>query len=391
MRYGLSIIAGVIITLGGVGATQAENHPFIHPGMLSTHADFATARKLIAAHISPAIDSWQLLQKSPYASATWQPHPLSTVVRGNPSWGKDNYSQLYQDAAAAYQLAVRWEISGDPVWANAAVRVLDAWANTLTTLTGTSDRYLAAGIYGYELANAAEIMRTYPHWAGLPGFQKMMLTVFYPMNRNFLLNHNGHGPAGLHYWANWDLANLASMMAIGILTDRHDIYREALDYIKSGPGNGNFNRTMWHVYPDGLAQIQESGRDQGHATLDIAFTGILCQMAWNQGDDLFGYRDNLVLKGAEYVARYNLGDTVPWTNATDGDGNVQTQISPLARGTRRPIWTLIYNHYSRVKGLNAPYSKAMMEYVGVEGGGGNYGPNSGGFDQLGFGSLLFNR
>jgi hypothetical protein len=30
----------------------------------------------------------------------------------------------------------------------------------------------------------------------------------------------------------------------------------------------------------------------------------------------------------------------------------------------------------------------MMAVVGTEGGGGNYGPNSGGYDQLGFGTLM---
>jgi hypothetical protein len=29
----------------------------------------------------------------------------------------------------------------------------------------TSDKYLASGIYGYQMANAAEIMRTYKGWA----------------------------------------------------------------------------------------------------------------------------------------------------------------------------------------------------------------------------------
>jgi hypothetical protein len=37
------------------------------------------------------------------------------------------------------------------------------------------------------------------------------------------------------------------------------------------------------------------------------------------------------------------------------------------------------------------YTKMGMEALAPEGGGGNYGPNSGGYDQLGFGTLLFTR
>lgn len=379
------------LSLGLLGQVHAEGNTFFHPGGLNTEADFSKAKELVSSNMSPAVDSWKLLTQSQFSSSSYQPQAVSYIIRGNPSWGKDNYVRLYRDAAAAYQLAVRWKISGDSQYADAAVRILDAWAVTLGGIGGTSDKYLASGLYGYELANAAEIMRTYPRWTGLTAFQNMMLNVFYPMNHDFITNHNGYGAAGLHYWANWDLANLASMMSIGILTDRHDLYQEALNYIKNGKGNGAFNNAMWHVYSaEGLAQVQESGRDQGHTTLDMALIGTICQMAWNQGDDLFIFNDNLVLKASEYVAKYNLGNDVPWTTYTYADGWVQTAISSQSRGIKRPIWALLYNHYARVKGLPATYTQKMTEFVGPEGGGGNYGGNSGGFDQLGFGSLLYN-
>jgi hypothetical protein len=67
----------------------------------------------------------------------------------------------------------------------------------------------------------------------------------------------------------------------------------------------------------------------------------------------------------------------------------QAAISESARGDVRPIWELIYNHYVALKGLSAPNVKAFAERVRPEGGGGDYGPNSGGFDQLGYGTLTF--
>lgn len=42
-----------------------------------------------------------------------------------------------------------------------------------------------------------------------------------------------------------------------------------------------------------------------------------------------------------------------------------------------------------LKGLKAPNVKAFAHKVQVEGGGGDYGPNSGGYDQLGYGTLLY--
>lgn len=57
---------------------------------------------------------------------------------------------------------------------------------------------------------------------------------------------------------------------------------------------------------------------------------------------------------------------------------------------------LLYAHYSVVKGLNASWTGAYRDLVveqsgGAEGGGGDYGPNSGGYDQLGFGTILYRR
>jgi hypothetical protein len=55
----------------------------------------------------------------------------------------------------------------------------------------------------------------------------------------------------------------------------------------------------------------------------------------------------------------------------------------------RPIWELLYNHYGVKKGLRSRYVEEFAKKVRPEGGGGDYGPNSGGFDQLGYGTLTF--
>src|SRR6185312_8730946 len=155
-----------------------------------------------------------------------------------------------------------------------------------------------------------------------------------------------------HYWANWDLANMDSMIAIGVLADRPEIYEEAVDYFRHGAGNGSIEHLVWKIYDGGVGQVQESGRDQGHSMLDIALVGAFCQMALNQGDDLFSYEDNRILKGAEYVARYNLGHDVPYTAYSNSDVT-QPVISDKSRGDIRPIWELLYNHYVVMKGLKA--------------------------------------
>lgn len=362
--------------------------PFLHPGLLHTERDLTRMRESVAARRQPWFAGWQRLVANQHASLDWKPNAQAIVYRGWDHVHHDNYAALFNDAAAAYALSLRWKISGDDAYADRAVAILNAWANTLTSIQGSTDRYLASGIYGYQLANAAEILRDYRKWqrTDFQRFQAMMLDVFYAMNHDFLIRHNGTKID--HYWANWDLANMASMLSIGVLTDRRDIYDEAVSYFKHGAGNGSIEHVVWKLYPNGLGQVQESGRDQGHTMLDIALLGAFCEMAWNQGDDLFGYDDNRVLRGAEYAAQYNLGEDVPYTSYKNSDVT-QPEISAGGRGNARPVWDLLYNHYVVLKGLKAPHVQAFARKVRPEGGGGDYGPNSGGFDQLGYGTLTY--
>ena len=44
--------------------------------------------------------------------------------------------------------------------------------------------------------------------------------------------------------------------------------------------------------------------------LGVGLMGTFCEMAWNQGIDLYGYDDNRFLKGAQYVAKWSMGGNV---------------------------------------------------------------------------------
>ncbi len=370
-----------------------QSKTFVHPGMLHAQADFDRIKAKVDAGTQPWMDGWNMLIKNSHAQLSYNPNPVVKLIRGGNSAEEpeaDNYSRAFNDVAAAYQCAIRWKITGNAAYADKAVQILNAWASTCKLISGDSNKDLAAGIYGYQFANAAEIMRSYAGWSAndFAAFQKWMLDVFYPISSDFIVRHNGTCIS--HYWANWDLANLANIMAIGILTDKAKIYNEALEYLIKGAGNGQLKKAIYFIHPDGLGQMQESGRDQGHATLCIGLLGEICEMGWNQGDDLYGYDDNRVLKGAEYEAKYNyIGLSVPFQPYNNCDNVNHTVISDIGKGSRRPIWERIYNHYVVRQKLSSPYVEMAAGAHRPEGGGGDYGPNSGGFDSLGFGTLMY--
>lgn len=104
---------------------------------------------------------------------------------------------------------------------------------------------------------------------------------FYSVSNMFLKNHNG-GQGNMHYWLNWDLAQMTSILSIGILCDDNVLINQAIVYFKNEEGRykeaGNIKNAVpfLHQDPDSdeiLGQCEESGRDQGHATLCVSLWG----------------------------------------------------------------------------------------------------------------------
>ncbi|OQD60542.1 hypothetical protein PENPOL_c022G04280 [Penicillium polonicum] len=395
------------LTLLSTGCAVAHAKPFVHPGALHTNQDIQRIKKYVKAEAQPWSRAWQHLESTTLAQTTWVPKPHEILVRGtNATWQPtpaQNYGDAYRDAHSAYQLTLRWLIGGNTSYADHAVQILNGWGSTLRDINGTEDKFLAAGLYGYQFANAAELLRAYPGWtkADQTMFGNMLNDVFAKYNFDFLEHHNYKTN---FYYANWDLCNIASLQAIGIFNDNQTMYEYAVHYWQYGlPDssvvvNGalpyfsiaNFTEDSGKQ----LMEIQESGRDQGHATLCIALLGVIGQQGWNQGVDLFSTYQHEILHAAEYVAKYNTNNTVPYTPYTSWEGLLSV-VASKQRFSVRPGYEAVASHYAGVKHMNASWSIEYRDYVnqnisaGVEGGGGDYGPNSGGYDAFGHGTLLY--
>lgn len=335
---------------------------FNHPGVLSTDADFDRMRDKVTGEEEPWLSGWQALTGDGYSQLGRDPRPLEELIRGGPG---QNFAQIFGDIWASHASVIRWKISGNTAYADQAVRFLNAWSSTLTKISGDTSAALT-GLYAYQLANAADILRTYDGWteADQQSFADLLINVFYPVSSDFLNRHNGTCIS--HYWANWDLANIASIMAIGIFADREDIYQEGLDYLYNGLSNGALDHLLVYRHPGNMGQYQESGRDQGHTTLGMALFGVVAKMALNQGDDLFAYNNYQLLAMSEYIAKYNLMEEVPYKPYNNCDNVNQTVISSWPRGHLRPGWALIVNQYENRLGIAAPWSRKMAETLAPE-------------------------
>ncbi len=418
------------------------NYTFSHPCAMYSQADFDRVKTSLDNGTAPAEvqQEFAALKNNPYSLLSRVPSPQTEIVRGDATGtatGSENYSYAMQDAAAAYQTAMLWKLTGNDDYARKSVEILDAWAAKCTRITSNdANHYLAAGCQGYTFANAAEIMQTYDGWSESKQaeFKNWIVNVFATKNKTFLDTHTGTNVCNYHYWSNWDLVNMCSYLSIGILTENSEMINYAINYFYSGAGNGCISNLIQGTFDDPLgtgeqiAQNQESGRDQGHAIMSAMVSANFAQMAYTlytfntdkTNLDLFSANDNALLKMGEYVALSNLRNGTDNSNSTgqwltaatsipfnkyvycigcvcnQDHGATHTQVADDAgRGGARPGWEIYYNHYARIKGLSSgfTYVKQFADKLRPECGVGDsrYGTTSGAFDQLGWGTLMLYR
>lgn len=340
---------------------------FHHPGMLHSKSDLIRMAAAVKNREEPVFSGFQSLQKDKASQLTYVPSGAFEEIGRNPTV---NSHEFDSDSNAAYQCALMGHITGDTAYLGITRRIVDSWAAKLKRVTG-ADAVLCAGLGGFKLVNAAELLKySQLSWpaASIARFGAMLRDVLVPTLNGFAPFANG----------NWDTAAMKTLMAVAIFNDDPALFDRVLVYYRHGCGDG---RLEHYIYANG--QCQESGRDQQHTQLGLAHLGDCCEMAWNQGLDLYRLLENRLLKGFEYTARYNLNGEVDFVPDVDRTGQYRhTVISP--RGKLRPVYEQIYNHYVRRRGMQAPWLTKAVESLRPEGA-------AFGADHTGFGTLLYAR
>ncbi len=156
---------------------------------------------------------------------------------------------------------------------------------------------------------------------------------------------------------NWGAIVNRCRMACAVYLEDSALYKKSTSYFLYANDNGSLPR-----YVGETGQCQETGRDQSHAQLGLGAQADICEMAWKQGDDLWGAFDNRLMKGIEYSARYNLGYDVPFSTWTDCTGlyNDWTEPGEMGRGRLWDIYQLPYDHYVKRLGLKMPYTERVL-------------------------------
>lgn len=369
---------------GTVDLTMPEEEEVVyvpnlqHPGILHSQASINAMKQVVAEADggSNAYKTYEAMRDYELSQSTYFMNgPYEKISRDDADW-KWTKTYFEKDFSAAYLNALMWNITGDEAHAAKALEILTKYADTLKEIPQSNDAPLLAGLQGFQIICATELLRySYDAMtqADKDKIDAMLRNVFLPIIDTFYAT-----PAYTN--GNWGIIATKFYMGAAILWDDVEMYQQAVDFFF----NGNDNGTLTNYIDGETGQNQESGRDQGHSQLGIGGLAEICEVAYVQGNDLYAALDNRLLKGYEYLAKYNLGyDDVPFKTWQDVTGKYSnwTKIGSGERGAFRAIYAIAYNHYVMRKGEAMPYtSDVVNKKLPMEG----YDA-----DNIGFGTFRF--
>jgi len=339
-----------VSTAADLSGKPAPGAGFVHPGVLVNKAQLDEIKKRVAKGTEPQKSAFEALKTSPLGALDYTPNPRATVECGsysNPDIGcKDEQA----DSEAAYSQALLWYITGNAVYARNAVKIMDAWADTMTGGHTNVNAEVQASWAGAVWPRAAEIIRySYKGWsdAEIAKFQNMLTTQYLPS-----LIH------GTCENGNKELTMSEAIVNIGVFNDNRAAFdfgikmwrgrAPATIYLKSdGPapleavGCGLAiwgNKGLTPEFVDGLEQ--ETARDSQHAAM--AFAGMVdtAETARQQGVDLYAEVGKRIVAAMEFQAQY-----LPPNNGKPPE-NLEFNL--------HPTWEIAYNEYHDRLGMSLP-------------------------------------
>lgn len=348
----------VVVTADSSGK-PAKPAGFVHPGVLVNRAQLDEIKRRVAAGIEPQKTAFEALKASPLGALDYTPHPRETVECGSNSRPDLGCKAEQADSEASYAQALLWYITGNRVYAENTVKILNAWSGTLTGGHTNANGQVQASWTGDVFPRAAEIIRySYKAWsdADIARFQNMLTTQFLPQ-----LIH------GTCENGNKELTIAEALINIGVFNDNRVVFdwgvkiwrgrAPAYIYLKADgpkpiepPGCGPAlwsNKGFTPEFVDGL--LQETARDSQHPAL--AFAGMVdaAETARQQGLDLYAEQGKRIMAAMEFVARY-----LP-PNKVKPPENLEFNT--------HPTWEIAYNHFHDRMGFSLPKMAAVLPTI----------------------------
>jgi hypothetical protein len=360
--------------------SSAYGQAFKHPGILNNASELDYIKQKATSGVQPWKKAYDALKSSKYSSLTYKVTPLATMDCW--SYNKDkngNYvpqcKTFVEDAMAAYSTALMWYITEDTRYATKSKEILNAWAATYQSNTGSNARLNVSWAAPW-FVNAAEILK-HGNANGSANWSQTDINKFNSMLVKFLPYVKDETMPG----NNWVQSAIEAHIAIAIFTDNRTEFNNAVARWKTRvktyiyqktdgatpleypSGNVNINSSRWNgtkVFVDGLCM--ETCRDLGHMKLGVNSMMYAAQSAFEQGVDLFSLEQKRLSDFFELHGSWMTGAKAVPSNINGG----LVIVSPNTPGIKPPnggggaAFEIAYNHLNGRLNKNLPYTLQMI-------------------------------
>ena len=263
------------------------------------------------------------------------------------------HDEFTGDCMQAHRYAILFVATKEEQAAKSAIDIIKAWSVGCVSFTG-ANAPLECGWGGAAMIRSAELLKhTYAGW-NASGVEPL-LTAF--IDKILMPNLLGRYKEIFFYANNWSLTILEALAQIYIYHNNSERYLWTLsEYRKLAP----------KTFVGSLGKNTDSHRDQIHSQFNLMGHIQFCEIAWNQGIDL--YKEVPILqKSVEYIASILNGKQPPDTLREE---LTQVWFMPSA-------WDVAYNHYVHHQNQCMPELAMLLSKPGhrPEGQSFNWGPS----------------
>lgn len=358
------------VTLKGNGASYditVSQAAFVHPGILHSPQGIERVRDLYERQPWPGGSSYYVMVDDGYASDQYKIKGPYEAIHHT-----QNRTSYASDFKAAYENAWMWILTGKETHARKALEIMRAYgAKKVNINSATFEPMWLGGYAGSTWANTAELLRyTYPairYQGGWNEEDTRMAECFSRIISDFIiafldnedLNYNGNK------WGIYATSGLKGLMASGVFMNDMTAYNRGVNEYKNGTTVGALNN---FILPGGQNLLADVTAQHQYAQWELNALAEACEIAWNQGTDLYAELGNRLMQGFEYEAAYLLGQEVNcqvWPKVYPT--LTQTGVVSQENKTQKAVWELPYNHYTKIKGQAMPNTLQMLKQVRPEG------------------------
>jgi hypothetical protein len=334
---------------------------FTHPGVGVSRRQLDFMRSKVQANAQPWKAAYDQMIASKYASLSRTPTPRAVVECGSSSKPDLGCTNEREDAIAAYTLSLAWYVTRDNRYADKAIKIMDAWSNTIKDHTN-SNASLQTAWSASSWPKAAEIIKyVYGNWPNSGRFATMLRNVYLPEIIN-----------GSNFNGNWELSMTEAIQGIGVFLEDKTVYDKAISfyrvrvpayvYLESDgalpktKGSQNLDTRAkivdyWHQGTFVTGLTQETCRDFTHTGYGISSISHVLETSRIQGIDLYPEFGERLRQALDFQSKW--------------ERNLEAVPSWLCRGTLKrglgPITEVGYNALHTRLGIAMANTQALTE------------------------------